>query len=244
MRALILNSGLGTRMGAFVSRHPKCMTELSDRETILGRQLKMLTKAGVTQSVITTGPFEKILINYCYSLGLPMKFTFVHNQNYRVTNYIYSIYLAREFLDDDILLMHGDLVFESSVLDTLLAHRESCMAVSSSILLPEKDFKAVVRDGRILRVGVDFFQDAVAAQPLYFLRRTDWQLWLNEIVSFCERGEVNCYAENALNALDGACPIAPLDMRELLCAEVDDPSDLNIVSMRLREMKSQNTYKS
>ena len=29
--------------------------------------------------------------------------------------YIYSIYCAREYLDDDIILMHGDLVFESSL---------------------------------------------------------------------------------------------------------------------------------
>lgn len=46
-----------------------------------------------------------------------MTYTFVKNELYKDTNYIYSIYCAREYLDDDILLMHGDLVFESAVLD-------------------------------------------------------------------------------------------------------------------------------
>ena len=35
MKALILNSGLGSRMGVLTSEHPKCMTEISAKETIL-----------------------------------------------------------------------------------------------------------------------------------------------------------------------------------------------------------------
>ena len=143
MKALILNSGSGTRMGALASQHPKCMTEISSRETILGRQLRMLSEVGITQAVITTGPFESALIDYCRSLELPVELTFVHNSDYASTNYIYSIYLARELLDDDILLMHGDLVFENAVLDHMLLSKESCMAVSTVQPLPEKDFKAV-----------------------------------------------------------------------------------------------------
>ena len=34
MKALILNSGLGHRMGVLTSEHPKCMTELSAGQTI------------------------------------------------------------------------------------------------------------------------------------------------------------------------------------------------------------------
>ena len=37
MKALILNSGLGHRMGVLTSEHPKCMTEISTRDTILSR---------------------------------------------------------------------------------------------------------------------------------------------------------------------------------------------------------------
>lgn len=244
MKALILNSGSGTRMGALASQHPKCMTEISPRETILGRQLRMLSEVGITQAVITTGPFEGSLMDYCHSLELPLELSFVHNPDYASTNYIYSIYLARELLDDDILLMHGDLVFENAVLDAVLSSGESCMAVISTTCLPEKDFKAVIRDGKIVKIGVEFFRDATAAQPLYFLRREDWRRWLDSIIAFCERGETKCYAENALNALDGACCIVPLDVGEQLCAEVDDPADLAVVSAALRKVESRTVYMS
>ena len=242
MKALILNSGLGSRMGVLTSEHPKCMTEISPRETILSRQLRLLSEAGVRQVVITTGLFDEVLRSYCEGLGLPLEYTFVLNPDFRTTNYIYSIYCAREFLDDDLLLLHGDLVFDGEVLDRALACETSCMAVSSTLPLPEKDFKAVLRDGMVRKVGVSFFEDAVAAQALYRLRRQDWKKWLDGIVSFCESGNTGVYAEEALNALDGAADIAALDVGDLLCAEVDDPRDLEAVSARLRELESRTVY--
>lgn len=242
MKALILNSGLGSRMGVLTSEHPKCMTEISPRETILSRQLRQLAEAGIRQVVITTGLFADVLAAYCESLELPLEYTFVHNPDFRTTNYIYSIYLAREFLDDDILLLHGDLVFENRVLDRILANEGSCMAVSSTRPLPEKDFKAVIRDGKVVRVGIEFFENALAAQALYRLRREDWKRWLDEIAAFCGAGNTSVYAENALNALDGTAGIAPLDVGDLLCDEVDDPRDLEAVTKKLRAVESRTVY--
>ena len=156
MKALILNSGLGSRMGVLTSEHPKCMTEISAKETILSRQLRLIAEAGIREVVITTGYYDSVLVSYCYSLDLPLHFTFVKNPIYDQTNYIYSIYCAREYLDDDIILMHGDLVFENEVLDRLLESPVSCMTVSSTLPLPEKDFKAQVEDGFVMKVGVTF----------------------------------------------------------------------------------------
>lgn len=61
MIALLLNSGLGTRMGDETQEHPKCMTKISDRETIISWQLKCLERIGVTDAVVTTGPLSDML---------------------------------------------------------------------------------------------------------------------------------------------------------------------------------------
>ena len=242
MKALILNSGMGSRMGVLTSEHPKCMTEVSASDTILSRQLKQLAAAGITEVVMTTGLFDSVLVNYCESLELPLHYTFVKNPVYRDTNYIYSIYCAREHLDDDIVLMHGDLVFENTVFDAVLASPTSCMTVSSTLPLPEKDFKAVVRGGRVEKVGIEFFTDAMAAQPLYKLLAADWQVWLDAICRFCERDERKCYAENALNGVSGSMNLTPLDVGDKLCNEIDNPEDLAVVSARLKEVESRMVY--
>lgn len=242
MKALILNSGMGSRMGVLTSEHPKCMTEVTPRDTILSRQLRQLADAGIKEVVMTTGLFDKVLVDYCLSLDLPLEYTFVNNPVYRETNYIYSIYCAREHLDDDILLLHGDLVFENTVLDMVLSSEESCMTVSSTLPLPEKDFKAVIEDGRIRKVGIEFFTSAMAAQPLYKLRREDWRVWLEEIIAFCESDNRKCYAENAFNQVSDKCVIRPVDVCDMLCAEIDNPEDLAVVSARVKEVESRTVY--
>ena len=209
MKALILNSGLGNRMGILTSEHPKCMTEIAIGETILSRQLKLLAESGVSDVVMTTG---------------------------------YSIYLAREFFDDDIILMHGDLVFERSVLEDVIASESSCMTVSSTLPLPEKDFKAVIHNGRIDKVGIEFFDDAMSAQPLYKLRRDDWKIWLDKISEYCQSGNRKCYAENAFNDVSDKCIITPLDIKNRLCSEIDTPEDLKTVSDKIRKIESCTVY--
>ena len=242
MKVLILNSGLGSRMGVLTSEHPKCMTEITARETILSRQLKMIVDEGIEDVVITTGYYDGVLVNYCHSLDLPIHFTFVKNPDYDKTNYIYSIYCARDYLDDDIILMHGDLVFENEVFDKIVASPVSCMAVSSTLPLPEKDFKAQVKDGMVKKVGVDIFNEAMEAQALYKLYKEDWRVWLNKIIEFCENDNKKVYAENALNELNGAANIHALDVENLLCSEVDNPEDLSVVTRKLKEINARTVY--
>lgn len=242
MKALILNSGLGSRMGVLTSEHPKCMTEISSHETILSRQLKQIADAGIGEVVVTTGYYDVVLVKYCQSLDLPIHFTFVKNPLFDQTNYIYSIYCAKDYLDDDIILMHGDLVFENEVFDRVVASPVSCMTVSSTLPLPEKDFKAKVVDGMVMAVGVDIFNEAMEAQALYHLKKDDWNVWLNRIIEFCENDNRKVYAENALNELNGAANLHALDVKNLLCSEIDNPEDLAVVTAKLKEIESRTVY--
>ncbi len=243
MKALILNSGLGKRMGVLSSEHPKCMTEISHRNTILSRQLRQIADYGISEVVMTTGYFDQVLIDYCNFLELPLKITFVNNPVYDKTNYIYSIYCAKDFLrDDDIILMHGDLVFENRVFEQVINSQDSCMTVSSTLPLPQKDFKAVITGDKIDKVGVEFFDNALAAQPLYKLNRSDWQVWLKAIEDFCEADNVKCYAEKAFNEVSDKCIIKPLDVKDMLCSEIDTPEDLAVITERLNIVNNRKVY--
>ena len=237
MKAVILNSGLGSRMGVLTSEHPKCMTDITKSDTILSRQLKLLCDAGVKDVVITTGYYDEVLVEYCASLDLPIEYTFVKNPIYDQTNYIYSLYCAREYLEgEDIILMHGDLVFEYSVLVDILGCDKSCMKVSSTLPLPEKDFKAVISDGYVKKVGVEYFDDAMEAQALYKLNKKEWKIWLDKICEYCEGDKRKCYAEVAFNEISDQCAIFAYDVQDRLCSEIDTPEDWEIVKAKVREL--------
>ena len=243
MKALILNSGLGSRMGVITTEHPKCMTEISNKNTILSRQLRQLVSFGISEVVMTTGYYDKVLVDYCEKLHLPLKFTFVNNPIYDTTNYIYSIYCAKDYLkDDDIVLMHGDLVFENLVMEAIMDYDGSCMVVSSTLPLPEKDFKAVIKNGKIEKVGIEFFDNAMAAQPLYKIKKEDWNVWLANIEKFCDADNRKCYAENAFNEVSDKCTIYPCDVKDMLCAEIDTPEDLKVVTKCLEAVNERTVY--
>ena len=230
-------------MGVITNDHPKCMTEISVKDTILSRQLRQLVSFGIGEVVMTTGYYDKVLEDYCDALHLPLRFTFVNNPLYDKTNYIYSIYCAREQLkDDDIILMHGDLVFESLVLEAVMDSPVSCMAVSSTLPLPEKDFKAVTEGGRIEKIGIEFFNRAMAAQPLYKILKDDWLAWLGNIEKFCESDNRKVYAEAAFNEVSDRCRIYPCDVKDMLCAEIDTPEDLETVSRKVEEINERTVY--
>lgn len=243
MKALILNSGRGSRLGPLTEQQPKCMTELNAQETILSRQLHQLVLCGIEDVVITTGAHAEVLRRYCQELDLPLHLTFVYNERFAETNYIVSMDLARDAVgDDDVLLMHGDLVFENTVLADLLAQEASSVVVSTTASLPEKDFKAVVRENRVEKIGIEFFEDAVTSQPLYLLRAGDWKIWRDAIHAFCQRGETGCYAEAALNEVAGQIHLVPFDVEKRLCREVDTPENLAEVTQQLREVERRTVY--
>ena len=103
-------------------------------------------------------------------------------------------------------------------------------------------FKALVKDGMVMKVGIEFFDNAMAAQPLYKIKKEDWLVWLANIEKFCEADNRKVYAENAFNEVSDQCKIYPCDMQDMLCAEIDTPEDLEIVSKRLAEVNERTVY--
>jgi len=238
MKALILNSGTGTRMGKVSDSKPKCMTDIVTGETILSRQLRQLSHAGVKETIITTGAYDDVIRAYCHQFSLAnpalsMNFSFVKNEIFHETNYIYSMYLASPLVDEDFILLHGDLVFQDEVLLDLVKQEKSTMTVSSTAPIPQKDFKVVINNDVIVKIGVDLFSNAIAAQPMYKLKYNDWCLWRDNIEKFCNEGNRRCYAEDALVDMADPFLLFPIDVKDYICSEVDDMEDLRNVNAQL-----------
>lgn len=235
MKALILNSGLGSRMTGLDTC--KCLMEISSGATILDAQIQSLDFCGITEIYITTGAYSDVLESYAREKYPNKEISFVHNPLYAQTNYIYSIQLTRDILyDNDIVLLHGDLIFEQSVLQDVIAFDGSCMITDAAQPLPKKDFKAVVHENKVVSVGVDFFTNSHYAQPLYKLQRKDWNVWLDAIDKFCQEGKTKCYAEDAFNSVSHLIELRPFDIFGRICLEADNRDDLDIAKKAYAKM--------
>jgi choline kinase len=235
MKALILNSGTGSRMGELARNMPKCLIELKKNETILGRQLGILQKCGIKNIIITTGPFEDKIKNYVSGNFPELIVTYINNPKFNDTNYIYSLYLTKDLIDDDFILMHGDMVFDETILKDLLDSEDKNMApVNKEIPVPEKDFKARIHEGIIKEIGVDIFdENCFFLAPIYKISNESFLQWFAHIEKFINEGKVKVYAENAFNEISEKIRLYPFYYHNVLCMEVDNIADLNAARAEL-----------
>ena len=236
MKALIFNSGIGKRMMELTQNNPKSMVHLYNDETIFERQIRLLQEAGITEVVITTGPYPEMLKNICNKpCYRNMRFSFPHNEIFDSSNYIYSMYKAREYLNDDILMMHGDLVFDRTLVPNLLKNKERNICLINKYKhLPEKDFKGRIIDNELREVGINIFDsNCYAFQPLYKLSKEVMKVWLDNVVKFVESGNINVYAENAFNEVSKGLKIRPVSYHNHFIDEVDNKDDLARVNKEI-----------
>ena len=93
MKALIFNSGLGSRLGELTKDRPKALVRLGSGETIFHRQLRLLVACGIRDFVVTTGPFAELLEAEAAEFAAAgCDIRFVPNPIYDKTHYISSMY--------------------------------------------------------------------------------------------------------------------------------------------------------
>lgn len=233
MRAFIFNSGRGSRLGALTAERPKALVPLADGETMLARQLRLLRDSGVRDVVISTGYLaEQIEAATAPFAAQGMRFGFVHNPDYQQTNAIVSLERAADYVrGGDLLMLHGDLVFDEGwIRDVLAADATDLAAVDATPPLNEKDFKARIENGTVAAIGVDLFgEDCVNFMPFYKLSARALDLWLDAVHAAVGRGETQIYAETAAAPVLCEMQLAPFSYAGRLLAEIDTPEDLAAV---------------
>ena len=181
MKALILNSGSGERLLPLTRYVPKALIKIGGK-ALLGYQMDNLIGCRIKDMIITTGPFEDKIKEYVNRQYPDVDVYYVKNPKYRNTNYIYSMWLAERLVDDDVILLHGDLLFERKLLERLIDEKcSNCVLVNRKVKPPEKDFKAVIQNNRVVKIGVEFYgRNTFFSAPLYKFSQSDFLYWLNE----------------------------------------------------------------
>lgn len=230
MQVLILNSGSGTRMGDLTRNKPKCLLELCDNLSILRFQLNIFQEFSLNNIIISTGPFHQQIEQLTTTFpGLSIKL--INNGKFDVTNYIYSIYLASKFINDDVLLLHGDLVFDKEIIRELInTTNNNFVVVNNTVRPPQKDFKAIITDGLVKKITTqNHFENSFALFPIYKLSKQAFREWMMEIEVYIKNNKTGLYAEEALNNLLGNNYLLYPHYTSLFCSEIDDQDDFDKV---------------
>jgi len=120
MQAIILAAGMGRRLGDLTNENTKCMVNVCGK-TLIERMLDQISQHNFNQIVFVIGYFAEKLKDFIGTdyKGIPVKY--VENPDFKTTNNIYSLYLAKDYLlKDDTILFESDLMIEDSLLKDLI----------------------------------------------------------------------------------------------------------------------------
>jgi len=225
--AVILAAGVGSRLASELDDRPKGLLVLGE-QPIIEESVRRLARAGITRIILVTGHLSSAYEEF--ARDFPQLVTTTHNERYRDSGSMYSLYCARQHLDCDFLLLESDLIYEGRALTEVLdCEAESCVLLSDWTCSGDEVFVSV-DDGRLLGMSKD--RASLSEAP------TGELVGITKVSSSLFR-HMEAFAANAFrrdlmvdyetDCLVGVAPLHPVGCRVaegLLWAEIDDPGHL------------------
>jgi len=117
--ALLLAAGTGSRLYPLTEDAPKCLT-LVNGVSILERLVDSLQSHGFKRLIVVTGFKAGDIRNFLKDQVGDLKIEYVYSPLYASTNNIFSLWMARDLINEPFLLLESDLVFDESLLEDML----------------------------------------------------------------------------------------------------------------------------
>jgi L-glutamine-phosphate cytidylyltransferase len=231
MKAVILAAGQGTRIRSVHGERPKCLIEV-DNSTILDHQLDALAMAGINNVAIVVGYEKEQIINHVTDRkpSNVQRIHFIENPAFAITNNIYSLWLALEWLrDDSFIVLNADVIFDAEVLASAI-QTNAPVSMIVDPLWRDETMKVIIHGDRIRQmskkitreqfsgtyIGITIFSKAI--QTRFFDK-------MNMLIS---AACVNDFFNVAVQELvDEGVNVGYTSTDGLAWAEIDDPTDLS-----------------
>lgn len=154
MKAIILAAGIASRLRPLTDSTPKCLLKVG-KKNLLQRTVDALLKNGINEFVVVTGYLNSQIEDFLRNSYNNCRFTFIYNDKYKSTNNIYSLWLSKEaVMNEDVLLLDSDILFDSRIITKLLDSDAPNALALNNHPLGEEEIKVVVDDeGQIIEIN-------------------------------------------------------------------------------------------
>lgn len=116
--AVILAAGRGMRLGNLGLEQPKGFIQIGE-QAIIEESIARLLNIGVEKIIIVTGHLQSYYADL--QRKHPDLIQLEHNEKYTESGSMYSLFIARNSIDRDFILLESDLIYESRALQLLFA---------------------------------------------------------------------------------------------------------------------------
>ena len=215
-------AGVGSRLKEINGDKPKCLIE-ADGVTLINRSVSLLQRRGISDITVITGYKSKLIHQELHSRA-----KYLHNPYFEVTNSIASLWLAKDLLCDDVILMNADLYYEPAILDMALAQTDHAVMLSDCTRIEDADFRFGVQGNRILRTGNKLTNQETDCEYVGIVRidKRFVGVFRNRLEEMIVQGDFRNWWEGVLYAfIDDGIDIFHKDVEGAFWTEIDHLGD-------------------
>ncbi|MCK5591206.1 MAG: phosphocholine cytidylyltransferase family protein, partial [Candidatus Pacebacteria bacterium] len=210
---------------------PKCLLNIGGK-AILERTIDNLIANDIKEIIIVTGYLEDQIRSFLTETYPDIKFNFIYNNIYDSTNNIYSLWMTKEsVLDDEIILLDSDIVFDSKIIGMLInSNYENCLAVRSDHQLGDEEIKLTLNEDKSIKEISKVVDSQIAIGESIGIEKFSRKFVVN-LFNILDRmildeKKVDVFYEAAFQkAIDNGLKVFPVDVGELGCMEIDTIED-------------------
>lgn len=158
MKILILAAGQGKRLKPYTNLVPKCMVKYKNKP-IIDYIINSAKFFDVNDIAIVSGYKKNILKEYLNKYNL----TIYSNDEYDSTNMVTTLFAAKKYMDDDLIISYSDIVYKKEILKKLIDSNQEIGVVvdrkwrdlwAKRMDNPLDDAETLkIKDGKIIEIG-------------------------------------------------------------------------------------------
>lgn len=218
MKGILLLAGMGSRLG---SPCPKCLNKLPYGETIIQRQVRILRECGIKEIIGVCGFKKELIMEHMPDI------LYKYNPMYYLTNTSKSLLKGIENIDDDIMWINGDVVFDKNIiLDMINNEKTNRIAVDDKKCAEEEikytlscnnvieELSKHVKNGRGEALGINIVLKEYLSTLEKNLRKCKDEDYFEKAIEYCIQDHIKFY---------------PVNVKNNRCVEVDFYEDWKLV---------------
>lgn len=220
MKAILLAAGKGSRISKNIPNIPKSTLDINGTPLII-RTVTMLEKMGIETTIVVGYQYrviKELLKKYNCQVNI------VYNPFFDVTNSIGSLWMAKDFLvSDDLIIANADVFWEEDILNQIINQDRQVFMLSDRTRADDGDYFFFVQDDKIVKYGKELTREQRNCEyvGIAYINKDFVGKFKSRLLEMIDRQEHNCWWENVLYSLTDEQDIYSVDVDGKFWAEVD-----------------------